>query len=91
MKGTWITEIPRENPTLEDILFAVNGMKIEKMFLKRTKRDKEGNVIACFTKKGGKIYERLCSIIYATLVLTEHEDIFADIQETLDEIANQEG
>lgn len=85
------TESLRTNPCLDTLLLAVNGGKKDKMFLKKVKRDKDGNLIDCFTKKGAKIYNRLCDIIYGALVLTEvpnRDEIFAHIQDELDDIAS---
>ena len=45
------------------IRFFNNG-KVQKMFLKEVKRDSEGSVIECFTKRGAKCYEKLIQTIY---------------------------
>lgn len=89
----YLKAIDREYPKLEELLWAVNGMKMDKVFLNEVKRDKDGNLVECFTKKGGKLYERLCSIIYGAIVLTEvpnGDEVFEHIQSTLDEIASDD-
>lgn len=80
-------------PCLEELLFAMNGMKKEKMFLKSVKRDKDGNVIDCFTKKGGILYERMFDLLNGIFTLADVENadsIFEHIQETFDMIADGE-
>ena len=88
----YITEIGRY-PSLEELLFAMNGMKKDKMLLKHVRRNADGEVVACFTKKGGVLYERMFSLLHGILTLAEVKDadaIFEHIQETIDEIANGE-
>lgn len=78
---------------MEELLIAVNGMKSEKMFLNTVKRDKEGNLIECFTKKGAKMYGRLLKIVHGVLNITGVDSdgkIFADIQEELDDIVSND-
>lgn len=77
-----------KNPTLEDILIALNGGKNEKMFLKHVQRDDDGYVTKTFTVKGAKLYGALTSILFAVGRLTG--DRTEDTVETLDEIANEE-
>lgn len=83
-----------EYPCLEELLFVMNGMKKEKMFLKNIKKDEDGNVIDCFTKKGGILYERMFDLLHGIFTLAEVENadsIFEHIQETFDMIADGEG
>lgn len=89
-KAKYLKELGNE-PCVETLLIAVNGMKNEKMFLNRVKRDKEGNLIECFTKKGAKMYNRLLKIIHGVLDITgvdSDKKIFARIQEELDDIVS---
>ena len=82
-----------KHPCLEELLFVMNGMKMEKMFLENVKRDKDGNVLDCFTKKGGILYERMFDLLYGIFTLAEVENadsIFEHIQETFDMIASGE-
>lgn len=76
-----------EHPTLEDILAVVNRGKYEKFFLKRRKEFPDGSR-EYLTKKGGEVYGRLVSILYAvarcTGITTE------DIVEVLDGITTEE-
>ena len=80
-------------PTLEEVLWAVNGMKKEKMLLNAAKKDGDGYVVKCFTKKGGETYERLMEILRGVFYLSGRIDadmIFEDLQETLDGIVRGE-
>ena len=85
-------------PTLEELMWAVNGMKKCKVFAK-LKFDKEGNVTKAFTKRGGKLYGRLVSLIYGMFALVTGGDTTVgnpvrltanDIVETLDNIVSDE-
>lgn len=90
------TEILKElskYPSLEELLFVMNGMKKEKMFLNAVKRDNDGNVVDCFTKKGAVLYERMFDLLHGIFTLAEVENadsIFEHIQETFDMIAEGE-
>ena len=90
------TEILKElskYPSLEELLFVMNGMKKEKMFLNAVKRDNDGNVVDCFTKKGAVLYERMFDLLHGIFTLAEVENadsIFEHIQETFDMIAENE-
>lgn len=80
-------------PCLEELLFVMNGMKKEKMFLKTVKRNKDGDVVDCFTKKGAVLYERMFDLLHGIFTLAEVENansIFEHIQETFDMIADSE-
>lgn len=77
-------------PSLEELLFVMNGMKKEKMFLKTVKTNKDGDVVDCFTKKGAVLYERMFDLLHGIFALAEVENadtIFEHIQETFDLIA----
>ena len=77
-------------PSLEELLFVMNGMKKEKMFLKRVKRNKDGDVVECFTKKGAVLYERMFDLLRGIFTLADVENkgsIFEHIQENFDLIA----
>ena len=90
------TEILKElskYPSLEELLFVMNGMKKEKMFLNAVKRDNDGNVVDCFTKKGAVLYERMFDLLHGIFTLAEVENadsIFEHIQETFGMIAEGE-
>ena len=93
-KSRFLKAIP-QYPCLEDLLFTMNGMKKEKMFLKSVKRNKDGEVTGCFTKKGRILYERLFELLRGVMVLADipketYEILINDIQETFDEIAENE-
>ena len=83
--------------TLEELLWAMNGMEKCKVFTK-LKFDEDGNIAQAFTKKGGELYERLVSLIYGVFTLVtggdnmvDTEHITAnDIVETLDNIVREE-
>lgn len=78
-------------PCLEELLFVMNGMKKEKMFLKNIKKDEDGNVIDRFTKKGGILYERMFNLLHGIFTLAGVDNdgsIFNHIQETFDMIAD---
>lgn len=76
-----------ENPTLEDILAVVNGGKYEKFFLKRRKEFPDGSR-EYLTKKGGEVYGRLVSILYAVARCTGIT--MEGIVEVLDDITTEE-
>lgn len=84
-----------EHPTLEDILAVVNGGKYEKFFLKRRKEFPDGSR-EYLTKKGGEVYGRLVSILYAVAKCTGIDEdcnggyTMASIVETLDDITKEE-
>ena len=84
-----------EYPTLEDILAVVNGGKYEKFFLKRRKEFPDGSR-EYLTKKGGEVYGRLVSILYAVAKCTGIDDNYTgghttdDVVEALDEITTEE-
>lgn len=61
---------------LESILIRFfNGGKKQAMFLKNVKRNADGEVIECFTKKGGKVYEEFADFVYRL------GDMFVDVDE----------
>ena len=84
-----------EYPTLEDILAVVNGGKYAKFFLKRRKEFPDGSR-EYLTKKGGEVYGRLVSILYAVAKCTGIDDNYTgghttdDVVEALDEITTDE-
>lgn len=75
-----------EHPTLEDILAVVNGGKYEKFFLKRHKEFPDGSR-EYLTKKGGEVYGKLVSILYAVARCTGKTE---DVVEALDGITTEE-
>jgi hypothetical protein len=84
-----LKELPKY-PSLEHLLWAMNGMKKDKVFLKTVKRNKDGDVVDCFTKKGAVLYERMFDLLHGIFTLAEVEDadsLFEHIQETFDLIA----
>lgn len=98
MKGKTISvdELGRlEHPTLEDILAVVNGGKYEKFFLKRRKEFPDGSR-EYLTKKGGEVYGRLVSILYAVASCTGIDENYngghttEDVVEALDDITREE-
>lgn len=84
-----------EHPTLEDILAVVNGGKYEKFFLKRHKEFPDGSR-EYLTKKGGEVYGRLVSILYAVAKCTGIDKncngghTTDDVVEVLDNITTEE-
>lgn len=92
-KKTEILNKLSKYPSLEELLFVMNGMKKEKMFLNTVKRNKDGDVVDCFTKKGAVLYERMFDLLHGIFTLAEVENadsIFEHIQETFDMIAEGE-
>jgi hypothetical protein len=83
------------HPTLEDILAVVNGGKYEKFFLKRHKEFPDGSR-EYLTKKGGEVYGRLVSILYAVAKCTGFNKTYNgghtmnDVVEALDDITTEE-
>lgn len=75
-----------KNPTLEDIMMLVNGGKYSPFFLQRPKVFKDGSR-EFFTRKGGKVYGKLVSILYACARLTDVN--VEDIVETMDNIVSE--
>lgn len=77
-----------KSPTLEDILAFVNGGKYEKFFLSKMKVDADG-YRETMTKKGGRVYGDLVSILYACDRLAGDDATHSveDIVEDLDDIA----
>jgi hypothetical protein len=55
-------------PTLEQLMWVVNGMEKCKVFTK-LKLDSEGRIEECFTKKGAMLYGRLTDFIYGLFTL----------------------
>lgn len=82
-----LKEIP-QYPSLETLLWAMNGMEKCKVFTK-LEFDDEGNVIKAFTKKGAVLYDRLTSLVYGVCNLTESKD-GDHIVDTLDMIVRNE-
>lgn len=101
MKGKTISadELGRlEHPTLEDILAVVNGGKYEKFFLERRKEFPDGSR-EYLTEKGGEVYGRLVSVLYAVARCTGIDENYnnydgghtmEDIVEALDDITKEE-
>lgn len=101
MKGKTISagELGRlEHPTLEDILAVVNGGKYEKFFLERRKEFPDGSR-EYLTEKGGEVYGRLVSVLYAVARCTGIDENYnnydgghtmEDIVEDLDDITKEE-
>jgi hypothetical protein len=99
MKGKKTISVGRldklEHPTLEDILAVVNGGKYDKFFLKRYKEFSDGSR-EYLTKKGGKVYGRLVSILYAVARCTGIDENYnggytmEDVVEDLDDITKEE-
>ena len=73
-------------PSLEDILFALNGYKKQRMFLKKNKLDKDGEFITGCTKIGDKRYGELVDILNAVGVLTGRTQMMEEIVQELDDI-----
>ena len=64
----------KDTNCLESILIRFfNGGKKQAMFLKNVKRNADGEVIECFTKKGGKVYEEFADFVYRL------GDMFVDV------------
>ena len=64
----------KDTNCLESILIRFfNGGKKQEMFLKNVKRNANGEVIECFTKKGGKVYEEFVEFVYKL------GDVFVDV------------
>jgi len=84
-------------PTLEQLLWLVNGGKKCKVFV-RPKFDGEGRCVKCFTAKGEKLYKRLTDFIGGAIRLAFYEtkddeiaEQIAEIVEAFDEIAQGNG
>lgn len=73
-------------PSLEDILFALNGYKKQRMFLKKNKYNKDGEFITGCTKIGDKRYGELVDILNAVGVLTGRTRMMEEVVEELDDI-----
>ena len=81
-------------PTLEQLLWIMNGGKKCKVFVK-PKFDEEGRCVKCFTTKGAKLYKRLTYVIVVAIILAFYEtknddfvgETIAEIVEAFDEIA----
>lgn len=96
-KRKFMKKIP-EYPSLEQLMWAMNGMEKCKVFTK-LEFDDEGRVKKAFTKKGSELYGRLTSLIYGVFnlvtcgeVKVEKADGISadDIVETLDSIVRNE-
>ena len=74
-----------ETPTLEDILAVFNGGRCEGLLLKRIKTYSDGSRNG-LTRRGGKVYGDLVSILYACARITGGD--VEDIVETLDGMVN---
>ena len=70
-------------PTLEDLLAFVNNGKYDRFFLKRPRESPDGSR-ETFTKKGGKLYDDLVTLVYAIARCVGSTD---DVVKRLDEIA----
>lgn len=75
-----------DNPTLEDIMAFVNGGGYDKFFRDRPKEFPDGSR-EFLTKKGGNVYGKLVSILYACARLTDADA--EDIVETMDNIISE--
>ena len=92
----FMKKIP-EYPSLEQLMWAMNGMEKCKVFSK-LEFDKDGNLIKAFTKKGSILYERLTDFIYGLYNLVTGGETPEDgvnitaneMVETLDEIVRDE-
>lgn len=73
-----------KNPTLDDILVAVNDWTPDKFFLDKPQVAKDGSVNG-LTKKGSEVYKLLVDILYAVSQLTGTDSI-DDAVETMDRI-----
>ena len=79
------------NPTLEDILAFLNGGKYEKFFLIHPREFPDGSR-KFMTRKGGKLYGKLTSLVYAVARCTnvdrdyERGHTTEDVVEILDDI-----
>lgn len=81
-------------PTLEQLLWIMNGGKKCKVFVK-PKFDEEGRCVKCFTAEGAKLYKRLTDFIGGAIRLAFYEtkdddeirETIAEIVEAFDEIA----
>lgn len=81
-------------PTLEQLLWFMNGGKKCKVFV-RPKFDEDGRCVKCFTAKGEKLYKRLTDFVGGAIRLafceTKDDDEIAEqvaeIVEAFDEIA----
>ena len=76
----------REQPTLEDIMAFVNGGRYDKFFRDRPYEYRDGSR-EYLTIKGGKVYSKLVSILYACARLTGENA--EDIVETMDDIISE--
>ncbi len=74
------------NPTLDDILVAVNDWTPEKFFLDQPIVAKDGSVNG-LTKKGAEVYSLLVKILYAVSELTGTDSI-NDAVEEMDRICD---
>ena len=72
------------NPTLDDILVAVNDWTPDKFFLDQPQVAKDGSVNG-LTTKGSEIYKTLVDILYAVSELTCTDSIDEAV-ETMDRI-----
>ena len=73
-------------PSLEDILFALNGYKKQRMYLKTKKFDKDGEFITGCTKIGDKRYSELVDILNAVGILTGRTRMMEEVVQELDDI-----
>lgn len=86
-------DIP-EYPTLEQLLWFMNGGKKCKVFV-QPKFDEEGRCVKCFTAKGEKLYKRLTDFVARAIRLALYEakdddeiaEQVAEIVRAFDEIA----
>ena len=88
----------KQYPSLEELLWAMNGMEKCKVFVK-PEFDDEGHIKKVFTKKGSELYERLTALVYGMFNLVTEGEITVndperigaeDIVETLDNIVRNE-
>lgn len=83
----FLKEIP-QCPSLETLLWAMNGMEKCKVFTK-LEFDKDGYIKKTFTNKGAELYKRLVDLVYAVCELTDSDD-GEHIVENLDMIVRNE-
>lgn len=75
-----------EDPTLEDVMAFVNGGHYDRFFRERPKKFPDGSR-EFLTKKGGSVYGKLVSILYACARMTGvHVE---DIVEEMDNIISE--
>lgn len=82
-----------ESPPLEQLLWALNGMRKCQVFPKRLRRDADGRIVNPLTKKGAELYDRLSDFLHgvANLAKSSDEPYTFDasrVMDSLDEIVD---